>query len=167
MSGENTHKWPEVQAAAGYRKTTTSDNAGPTATAESIATLDPLSNPFLASGGTGASFEEQKGHLKKSETVDKSKPIVKAELDEVGADSAKKAAETLEAQKAHLKKAPMTDKSTPIVKGEHDSEDKEEGARKAAEVLETKKKGLKKSETVDKSTPVVKGENDKDAEKVV
>jgi hypothetical protein len=163
MSGAK--KWPAVKPATGYRKTTTSDNAGPTATADSVATLDPAASPFLASGGTG--LEEQKGHLKKAQTVDKSKPVVKGEHD--GADSvesAKKAAEALEAQKAHLKKAPTVDKSQPIVRGEHDGEGKD-SEKRAAEVLETKKKGLKKSETVDKSTPVVKSEHDKDAEKVV
>jgi hypothetical protein len=164
MSGAN-KKWPEVKAATGYRKTTTSDNAGPTATAESVATLDPAANPYLASGGTA--LDEQKGHLKKAHTVDKSKPVVKGEYDAAGEESAKKAAETLEAQKAHLKKAPTTDKSTPIVKGEHDAEDKEESAKKATEVLETKKKGLKKSATNDKSVPIVKGEHDKEAEKVI
>ncbi len=159
-----TKKWPDVKPAAGYRKTTTSDNAGPTATAESVATLDPAASPFLASGGTA--LEEQKGHLKKAQTVDKSKPVTKGEHDTEDKESAKKAAEVLEAQKAHLKKASTVDKSKPIVQGEHDAEGKE-SAKKAADVLETKKKNLKKSETVDKSTPVVKGENDHDAEKVV
>jgi hypothetical protein len=53
----------QVKPAAGYRKTTTSDNAGPTATADSESKLgeqscvdvasvsdlvaDPLANPFL------------------------------------------------------------------------------------------------------------------------
>jgi hypothetical protein len=161
MSG--TKKWPNVKPAAGYRKTTTSDNAGPTATAESVATLDPAASPFLASGGTAL---EQKGHLKKAQTIDKSKPVTKGEHDADDKESAKKAADVLETQKAHLKKAPTVDKSQPIVQGEYDAEGKE-SAKKAADVLEMKKKSLKKSETVDKSTPIVKGENDHDAEKVV
>ncbi len=114
MSGAK--KWPEVKAAAGCRKTTTSGNAGPTATAESVATLDPAASPFLGSGGTA--LEAQKGHLKKAQTVDKSKPIVKGEHDAANKDDAeKKAAETLEAQKANLKKGPTADKSAPIVRG--------------------------------------------------
>lgn len=112
--------WPEVQPATGYRKTTTSNNAGPTATAESRATLDPLASPFLASGGTA--LESQKGNLKKAQTVDKSKPIVKAEHDDGEDRSAKKASEVLESQKSQLKKAQMVDKSKPIVKGEQDKD---------------------------------------------
>lgn len=119
MSGSK--KWPEVKAAAGYRKTTTSDNAGPTATAESAATLDPLANPFLASGGTA--LESQKEQLKKAQTVDKSKPVVRAEHDAAAEDrSATKASAVLDAQKGQLKKAQTVDKSKPIVKGEQDDE---------------------------------------------
>ncbi len=117
MSGSK--KWPEVKAAAGYRKTTTSNNAGPTATAESAATLDPLANPFLASGGTA--LESQKGQLKKAQTVDKSKPVVRAEHD--GEDrGATKASAVLDAQKGQLKKAETVDKSKPIMKGEQDKD---------------------------------------------
>lgn len=41
--------------------------------------MDPLANPFLAQGGTG--FEQQKGTLKKTTTVDKSVPVLKGEND--------------------------------------------------------------------------------------
>ena len=119
MSGSK--KWPEVKPGAGYRKTTTSNNAGPTSTGESTATLDPLASPFFASGGTA--LESQKEHLKKAQTVDKSKPIVKGEHD-ISAEerSAAKASAVLEAQKGQLKKAETLDKSKPVVKGEHDND---------------------------------------------
>ena len=119
MSGSK--KWPDVTPAAGYRKTTTSNNAGPTSRAESVATLDPLANPYLASGGTA--LESQREHLKKAQTVDKSKPVVRGEHDGAAEErSAAKASAVLDAQKGQLKKAETVDKSKPIVKGEQDKD---------------------------------------------